>query len=70
MVTLDLDQLMEAPNLKLLMQQAEVALRSEERQRQAYYEWIHEDQKAEFINSRQPKRKSNTGLRLVICIAY
>ncbi|GAB4041221.1 Uma2 family endonuclease [Spirosoma gilvum] len=50
MATLDLDHLLEAPNLKLLMQQAEVALREEEQQRQAFYNWIHEDHKAEFIN--------------------
>ncbi|MVM37727.1 Uma2 family endonuclease [Spirosoma sp. HMF3257] len=50
MTTLDLDQLLEAPNIKLLMQQAEIALRDEARQRQAFYEWIHEDHKAEFIN--------------------
>lgn len=36
MATLDLAQLLEATNLKLLMQQAEVALRNEDRQRQAY----------------------------------
>lgn len=50
MATLDLDQLLEAPNIKLLMQQAEVALRDEARQRQDFYEWINEDHKAEFIN--------------------
>ena len=50
MPTLELDQLLEAPNIKLLMQQVETALHDEGRQRQQYYNWIHEDHKAEFIN--------------------
>jgi len=50
MATLDLEQLLESPNIKLLMQQAEAALRDETRQRQQFYDWINEDHKAEFIN--------------------
>ncbi|AKD56486.1 Uma2 family endonuclease [Spirosoma radiotolerans] len=50
MAALDLEQLLEAPNIKILMQQAEIALRDEARQRQDFYEWINEDHKAEFIN--------------------
>ncbi|WP_223833964.1 Uma2 family endonuclease [Spirosoma profusum] len=49
-MALDLDQLLDAPNLKLLMQQTEVALRDEARQRQQFYDWVNEDHKAEFIN--------------------
>lgn len=50
MATLDLEQLLDAPHLKLLMQQAEIALRDETQQRQDFYEWVNEDHKAEFIN--------------------
>ncbi len=50
MPALDLEQLLDAPNLKLLLQQAEVVLRNETRQRQDFYAWINEDHKAEFIN--------------------
>ena len=50
MATLDLEQLLEAPNIKLLIQQAEAALHDEARQRHQFYEWINEDHKAEFIN--------------------
>ncbi|GAB3998295.1 Uma2 family endonuclease [Spirosoma daeguense] len=50
MAILGLDQLLDAPNLKLLIQQAEVVLRDETRQRQQFYDWVNEDHKAEFIN--------------------
>lgn len=50
MTTLDLEQLMAAPNLPQLMQQAEVALRNEAQRRQEFYAWLKEDRKAEFIN--------------------
>lgn len=50
MAILDLEQLLVAPNLKLLMQQAETILREEARQRQDFYAWINEAHKAEFIN--------------------
>lgn len=50
MASLVLDQLLDAPNLKLLIQQAQAALNDEDRQRQAFYDWVHEDHKAEFIN--------------------
>ncbi len=50
MATLDLEQLLDAPHIKLLIQQAEAALRDETRQRQDFYEWINEEHKAEFIN--------------------
>lgn len=50
MAALDLDQLMEAPNLKLLIEQAQLALRDEARRRERFYDWVREDHKAEFIN--------------------
>lgn len=50
MAALDLEQLLEAPNLPQLMQQAEIALRDEARRRQDFYAWLREDVKAEFIN--------------------
>lgn len=50
MAVLDLEQLLEAPNIKLLMQQAETVLRDEAHQRQQFYDWVNEDHKAEFIN--------------------
>lgn len=50
MAALDLEQLLEAPNLPQLIQQAEVALRQEARRRDEFYAWLKEDVKAEFIN--------------------
>lgn len=48
--TLTLDQLMKAPNLPQLIEQAQRALREEARKRQEFYAWLKEDVKAEFIN--------------------
>ncbi len=50
MATLDLEQLLEAPNLPQLIQQAELALRQEASRRDEFYAWLKEDVKAEFIN--------------------
>ena len=50
MAVLDLEQLMEAPNLPQLIEQAQVALRDEARRREEFYAWLSEDVKAEFIN--------------------
>lgn len=50
MVALDLEQLLEAPNLPQLIEQAELALRQESRRREEFYAWLKEDVKAEFIN--------------------
>lgn len=50
MPTLDLEQLMEAPNLPLLIEEAQIALRAEAEKRRTFYNTITEDQKAEFIN--------------------
>ena len=50
MPTLALEQLMKAPNLPQLIEQAQRALREEARKRQEFYAWLKEDVKAEFIN--------------------
>jgi len=50
MPTLALEQLMKAPNLPQLIEQAQRALREEARKRQEFYAWLKEDIKAEFIN--------------------
>lgn len=50
MATLALEQLMNAPNLPQLIEQAQRALREEARKRQEFYAWLKEDVKAEFIN--------------------
>jgi Uma2 family endonuclease len=50
MAALDLEQLLEAPNLPQLIEQAQLALRTEARYRQNFYDWLREDVKAEFIN--------------------
>jgi Uma2 family endonuclease len=50
MAALDLEQLLEAPNLPQLMKQAELALRQEAQRRNEFYAWLKEDIKAEFIN--------------------
>jgi Uma2 family endonuclease len=50
MAALDLEQLLEAPNLPQLIEQAQLALRTEARYRQEFYAWLREDIKAEFIN--------------------
>lgn len=52
MAALDLEQLMEAPNLPLLIEETQAALRAEVKVRQAFYKIIPEDQKAEFINGK------------------
>ena len=52
MASLDLEQLLEAPNLPQLIQQAELALRDEARRREDFYAWIREDVKVEFINGK------------------
>ncbi|AQG79547.1 Uma2 family endonuclease [Spirosoma montaniterrae] len=49
-MALDLEQLLEAPNLPQLVQQAQDALRDEARRRTEFYAWLREDVKAEFIN--------------------
>ncbi len=50
MATIALEQLMKAPNLPQLIEQAQRALREEARKRQEFYAWLKEDVKAEFIN--------------------
>lgn len=50
MAGLDLEQLLDAPNLPQLLRQAEQALRLEARRREEFYAWLREDVKAEFIN--------------------
>ncbi|WP_020603818.1 Uma2 family endonuclease [Spirosoma spitsbergense] len=50
MATLDIEQLLDAPNLPQLIKQAELALRQEARRREDFYAWLKEDVKAEFIN--------------------
>jgi hypothetical protein len=50
MAALDLEQLLEAPNLAQLIQQAELALRQEASRRNKFYAWLKKDVKAEFIN--------------------
>jgi len=52
MATLDLEQLMETPNLPLLIEEAQAALKAEAEKRRAFYNTITEDQKAEFINGK------------------
>jgi Uma2 family endonuclease len=52
MAALDLEQLMEAPNLPILIEEAQAALRAEAEERQLFYKTITEDQKAEFINGK------------------
>ncbi len=52
MAMLDLEQLMEAPNLPLLIEEAQAALKAEAEKRRAFYTTITEDQKAEFINGK------------------
>jgi Uma2 family endonuclease len=44
------DQLLEAPDIKLLIEKLEHELSQESEQRKAFYDWVREDQKAEFIN--------------------
>ncbi len=44
------EQLLEAPDLKLLIEKLEHELSQESEQRKAFYDWVREDQKAEFIN--------------------
>ncbi|WP_254448571.1 Uma2 family endonuclease [Spirosoma rhododendri] len=46
----NLEQLMEIPNLPQLIEQAQRALREESRKRNEFYAWLKEDVKAEFIN--------------------
>jgi Uma2 family endonuclease len=45
-----LDQLMDAPDARLILDKMEQELKRESEQRKAFYDWIREDQKAEFIN--------------------
>ncbi len=52
MTALDLDQLMEAPNLPLLIEEAKVALVVESRVRQIFYKFIQNGRSAEFINGK------------------
>lgn len=45
-----LEQLLDAPDARLIIEQVQEELQREATQRQAFYDWIREDQKAEFIN--------------------
>jgi Uma2 family endonuclease len=44
------DELLEAPNIRLLIDKLEYELSQESEQRKSFYDWVREDQKAEFIN--------------------
>lgn len=44
------DKLKHSPHLKIIMQKIDESLREERERRQAFYELIHENVKAEFIN--------------------
>lgn len=50
MAVIDLEQLLEIPNLPQLIERANQALRDESRRRNDFYAWLKEDVKAEFIN--------------------
>lgn len=43
-------QILDTPLAPLILQQAQAILNDEHRKRQAFYEWLDEDKKAEFIN--------------------
>ncbi len=43
-------QILDTPQAPLILQQAQAILNDEHQKRQAFYEWLDEDKKAEFIN--------------------
>lgn len=43
-------QILDTPQAPLILQQAQAILNDEHRKRQAFYEWLDEDKKSEFIN--------------------
>lgn len=43
-------RILDTPQAPLILQQAQAILNDEHRKRQAFYEWLDEDKKAEFIN--------------------
>lgn len=43
-------QILDTPQAPLILQRAQAILNDEHRKRQAFYEWLDEDKKAEFIN--------------------
>ncbi len=43
-------QILDTPQAPLILQRAQAILNDEKRKRQAFYEWLDEDKKAEFIN--------------------
>jgi Uma2 family endonuclease len=49
-MTVSINQLLKQPNLPQLVEQAQSQLKNEAVRRQAFYEWIDEKMKAEFIN--------------------
>ena len=52
MATIDLEQLLDVPNLPQLIERANQALHDESRRRNEFYAWLKEDVKAEFINGK------------------
>lgn len=45
-----LQQLLQSPKLSLYVEQLQAALADEKQRRRAFYDWVSENQKAEFIN--------------------
>jgi hypothetical protein len=43
-------KLLDEPNVVFIMEKVQTALANEAERRKAFYDWIKEDQKAEFIN--------------------
>lgn len=43
-------QILDTPQAPLILQKAQAILNDEQQKRQAFYEWLDEDKKAEFIN--------------------
>jgi Uma2 family endonuclease len=43
-------QILDTPQAPLILQRAQAILNDEQQKRQAFYEWLDEDKKAEFIN--------------------
>ncbi len=44
------EDLLDQPNVTFIIEKVQAALLSEREQREAFYDWVKEDQKAEFIN--------------------
>lgn len=44
------DKLLDEPNVVFILEKVQTALANEAESRKAFYDWIKEDQKAEFIN--------------------